>query len=272
MNTQFTVRQPSPNLCNPSTFPLQDPANCQKTYPGYNGSLFNVLNKASTSTYNKDSTGSSTPPTIVDGFRRWTTLCTIDNPVVGDYLVQVKTNVGSPYNSANASNHFSIRAFGANGAENNSLSISGRERMGMFSNKPGVLTEFHLARVPTGAAGQMLNVRLYDVGDSNQSGTINIIRPPDALGDPFTGCQGAGPASGTLSACSFPVIYSGGVASHNGKWQTVSVPIPANYSCIDSDPTACWVRLQYDYGTGSAPTDVTTWTAGLDGDPVRLVE
>jgi hypothetical protein len=60
--------------------------------------------------------------------------------------------------------------------------------------------------------------------------------------------------------------------THNGKWQSVSVPIPSTYSCADADPTKCWVRLQYVYGSGSAPNDVTSWKASIEGDPVRLIE
>ena len=256
MNTQFTVHDPGSSPWDTSTFPVH--LNCQRTYPGYSGTLFDVLNQASTATYN---------PVIVDGFRRWTTLCTIPNPDVGDYLVQVKTNVGVPFDSANDTNHFAIRAFGSSPVENNSLSVSGREKMSMYSNKPGATNEFHLARVPSGAAGQMLKLRLFDVGDSNQSGTIKIVYPPDAAGGPFIGCQGAGPAIGALSNCSFTVN-----SSFNGKWQTVSVPIPSAYRCNDLDSAKCWVRLLYDYGTGSAPHDVTSWAASIEGDPVRLVE
>ena len=55
-------------------------------------------------------------------------------------------------------------------------------------------------------------------------------------------------------------------------WQTVSVPIPTNYTCTTSVPTGCWVRLQYAYGSGNQPSGATSWTAGIEGDPVRLVE
>ena len=281
MNTQFTVREPSPSLWNPVTFPQV--AGCQKTYPGYSGNLFNVLDQYTSgttkrSTYNKDSTGSTTSPTIVEGFRQWTTLCTISAPKVGDYVIQVKTNVGGSFDNANAGNRFAMRAYGSGNLDKNLVSISGREKMGIYSNKPGALTTFHLARVPSGAAGQMLNVRLFDVGDSNQAGTIKIIFPPDvdAVGGPFTGCQGAGPASGLLTGCGFPVKWLTNTnppqSDHQGKWQTVSVSIPANYECTDSDPASCWVRLQYDYGSGAAPTDVTSWAGNIDGDPVRLLE
>ena len=258
MNTQFTVRDPGASPWDTATFPVH--AGCQKTYPGYTGTLFNVLNKGD-SKYNG---------AIVDGFRRWTTLCTIPNPAVGDYLIQVKSNVGGLANNANAGNRFAIRAYGSAAGDKEALQIYGREKMGIYSNKPGVTTEFHLARVPTLAAAQILRVRLFDVGDSSISGTIKIIYPPDALGGPFTGCVGTlstgSPVS--LTNCSLTVNTS----THNGKWQSVSVPIPANYSCTDADNTKCWVRLQYVYGSGSVPTDVTAWTASIEGDPVRLVE
>jgi hypothetical protein len=32
------------------------------------------------------------------------------------------------------------------------------------------------------------------------------------------------------------------------------------------------VRIEYDYGTGATVADTTTWTAVIEGDPVRLVE
>jgi Flp pilus assembly protein TadG len=274
MNTQFTVRDPSTTPWDTSTFPVH--ATCQKTYPGYSGSLFNVLDQYTSgttprSTYNKDSTGTVGPQTIVNGFRRWTTLCTIANPVVGDYLVQVKTNgLGTSFDNADASNHFGIRAFGSASGDKESISVFGREKMGIYSNKPSVVTEFHLARVPSSAAGQFLKVRLFDVGDSTQAGTIKILSPPDAAGGAFTGCVGvlSTNAAVNLTNCSLTVQTS----THNGKWQSVSVPIPSNYTCTDADTTKCWVRLQYDYGSGSAPTDVTAWTASIEGDPVRLVE
>ena len=70
-----------------------------------------------------------------------------------------------------------------------------------------------------------------------------------------------------MTNCSFTAT-----TSFNGHWQSVSVPIPSNYSCTDSDNTKCWVRLQYVYGSGSQPTDVTSCTASIQGDPVRLVQ
>jgi Flp pilus assembly protein TadG len=272
MNTQFTVRDPGTNSWDVSTFPVH--TGCQKTYPGYYGKLYQLLNKGSTSTYNENNSGVVSSPadtSLVNGFRRWTTLCTISNPVVGDYLIQVKANgLSTALDAANASNHFAMRAYGSVSGDKENLSISGREKMGIYANAPGATTEFYLARVPSSAAGQTLKVRLFDVGDSSGTGTIKMISPPDATGGVFTGCVGtlSTGSAVALTNCSLTVTN----ATHNGKWQAISVPIPAAYSCTDSDMTKCWVRLQYSYGSGNQPNDVTSWTASIEGDPVRLVE
>lgn len=103
---------------------------CTKSYGGYSGKLYDVLYESSTLTYR---------PEIADGFRRWTTLCTVNNPPVGDYLLQVQSNVGGAPDSANGGNRFAVRATASN---INALSIAGRENMGIFSNLPGGVTEF----------------------------------------------------------------------------------------------------------------------------------
>ena len=81
----------------------------------------------------------------------------------------------------------------------------------------------------------------------------------------FSGCVGAGPAPGSLPGCAITAS-----SCFNGKWQTISVPIPSTYTCTDLDVTKCWVRLQYSYP--GQPTDTTSWSASIEGDPVRLVE
>ena len=48
------------------------------------------------------------------------------------------------------------------------------------------------------------------------------------------------------------------------------VPIPADYSCTDADPQGCWLTINYKFN--GKVHDVTSWTAALLGDPVRLVK
>lgn len=252
MQTQFTVRAPSDTPWDPLSFaPI---GGCQRTYGGYQGQLVNVLDQGK-STYD---------PAIARYFRTWTTLCTVTATQPGDYLIQVKSN-GLGADSAKATNRFSIRA--TSSAGNDAVSVSGRQQMAIYSNKPSNVTQFYLARVPSSAAGQVLNVRLYDVGDSTQTGKIKFLAPPDS-GVTFTGCVGNSPGPGAMPDCSFSVPTD----TYDGKWVTVSVPIPTGYKCADDDASSCWVRLAYDYGSGSAPTDTTTWRASLAGDPVRLVQ
>jgi Flp pilus assembly protein TadG len=264
MKTRFVLRAPSDNAWDPTSFPQV----CAKTYKGYKGPLYQVLDQYVDN--KKSQTRPTYDPDIVDGFRRWTTLCTVDVPKPGDYQLQVLTN-GLGTDNADAGNRFAIRA---TGADNDAIAISGRETMSIYSNKPGATTGFYLARVGSGGAGLQLKIRLFDVGDSKDKngnvvpGTISILKPPDAAGSALRNCIGAGPISGTLSACSFTASSN----THQGKWQEVTIPIPANYSCDDRDPSACWFRLEYDYKSKSIPTDVTTWAASLEGDPVRLVE
>ncbi len=256
MSTKFTLRSAAGNAWDP----LSHPVLCTKTYPGYYGVLYDALNEASP-TYNAE---------LAKSFRRWSSLCPtpVSPAPAGDYLLQVQSNVGGTPDTADGGNRFSMRATGSN---NNAIAISGRENMGIFANRPDASgnTEFYLARVPSGAAGQVLNIRLFDVGDSPTSGTIKIVDPS---GGTYAGCKGSGVANGDLANCSFYVPAGTPASTFNGKWQQVSVPIPTTYTCVDSDATACWVRLQYNYGVGAGPTDVTTWTANIEGDPVRLVQ
>ncbi len=256
MNTRFSVRPPGSNAWDPLS--SAEIGSCTKVYAGYNGTVYNALHEAS----------SSYDSSFAMAFRRWSTLCTISNPVVGDYSIQVRTkNVGA--DSSNAGNRYSIRVSGGSSSNNNAISISGHERMSIYSNRPGKTTEFYLARVPSGAAGQRLNLQLFDVGDATRAGDIQISPPPDSNVSAFTNCKGVGPTSGTLPTCRLSNVSS---LTHNGRLQIVSVPIPTTYSCDDTDPTKCWVRLKYIYGVNNAPTDVTSWTANIEGDPVRLVE
>ena len=68
--------------------------------------------------------------------------------------------------------------------------------------------------------------------------------------------------------CKISNVNNGGV--WQAQWSTVSVDIPSNYLCKDSDRNGCWFTISYTF---DGPVhDVTSWTAALVGDPVRLVK
>ena len=92
--------------------------------------------------------------------------------------------------------------------------------------------------------------------------------PPDSGLSNFTNCvfQRDGASATTSSTCTFNGMTS---TNYNGRMVAVSIPIPANYTC-DID-TGCWLRVRLSFNNAT-PTDTTTWSASIDGDPVRLIE
>ncbi|QIM21442.1 hypothetical protein G7075_10400 [Phycicoccus sp. HDW14] len=256
--TRFVVRAPGVS----SWDPMSGAIVCDVTYDGYTGTLFNVLNASSSSTYKAS---------IAENFRRWVDFCPVSNPVQGTYTLQVTSNVAGAYQNADTGNRFAVRATTGTTAGLNAITVSGRERMGIFANKNGSVTTFHLARVPSGTGGSTLKVSLYDVGDSTAAGTIKIVNP---TGGNYSGCTGSGVTTTISATCSFsvPAGTSSSPNAFNGRFQNINVPIPTGYSCNDNDPTDCWVKLVYDYGSSAQPTDVTAWSAQLEGDPIRLIE
>ena len=254
--TRYTIRTPGGSPWDPTSYPIS--TSCPAiTYQGFSGNLQTALDK-SNKAFN---------PTVAAEFRQWVTLCTIPSAPAGVYMVQVQTN-GLGSDAASGHNRFSLRAYSStNPSSKDSIYLAGYNKMAIYANLPSAKTTFYLARVPSGSAGQVLNVRLFDIGDSSANGIITVL-PPTGSGVSFSNCVGTGPTAGNLPTCSVTANSS----TYQGRWEQISVPIPSGYSCNDSDPTACWVKLQYDYGTGAQPNDTTSWTASIEGDPVRLVQ
>jgi hypothetical protein len=236
----FRVRQAVPGSNHWDPLSYSEIGSCTKTFNTYNASV---------------STASlpGAPLWVRDQFRKWVTLCTLTSAPAGKYFIQAQTTGTGSTTDTSAKNNVSVSAW---------------KRMGIYANVPGGATPstFHLTRVPSAAAGQILSIRLYDIGDiGSGTGTITVVPPAGAPA--LTGCTLQGPVS-TLVGCGFNVTSS----SMQGKWETIKVPIPATYSCNDADYTKCWFTLKYSFGATANPVDTTSWTAGIDGNPVRLIE
>ena len=52
--------------------------------------------------------------------------------------------------------------------------------------------------------------------------------------------------------------------------RSIRVPIPSTYTCTSTEAGGCWFRLQVTFPGGVS--DITTWSARVEGDPVRLIE
>ena len=180
-----------------------------------------------------------------------------------DYSIQVQTFGGG------GQNRFALRAYlDANGGGN--VSIFAVDRMSLFNNVTAGTSHFNLVRLDSSAKNHVLNVRFYDMGDSNQPVVATVLQPDDSppVSDTaFDNCTGEGPVAGALTGCTVTATAS----VNGGRWQTIRIPITDAYKCSDDEDQAkCWIRIRLN--TTAAQADTTTWAADLEGDPVRLVQ
>ena len=150
------------------------------------------------------------------------------------------------------------------------ISVAAYEKMRIFANSDSASTEFNLVRVPPAAANKSLVISFFDVGEGASSGSVQVLKPVDAINLPtyLQNCRGTGVTNGPLSDCKITGITPSG---YNGKYQEIRVPIPSTYSCTVTSQGGCWFRVKVSFGSGQV-TDATTWTARIDGEPVRLIE
>ena len=285
VNTSFTVRAPNDTPWSDTDNPIINTTACRpqtfKPYDYSNGTaIYNALRTGTESIVDNQA-----PWTLAESFRRWVTICEIPaaNVEVGTYILQIRTNATAAaptvYNSSVSTgghNRFSLRAgFGDAGVTSVSganLTLSARGRLPLFTNAPGTEAEFFLARVLPYDAGRVLRISLFDVGDGAGAdpGTLQIL-PPTEFASTFSGCSfdldGGGSVSSTPSVCRL-----NGVSENNyqAKLMTVDVPIPDDYTCDDHLPNGCWIKVKANFPDGVS--DVTTWSAAILGNPVRLVE
>jgi hypothetical protein len=283
-DTSFALRDGTDDSFNPLTSPVVP--GCIAQYRGVTTVPTQAQLRQGNASYN---------PNLAAVFHNWVPLCTIASPRAGDYYLQVRTNVAMPGGmtanqilatgnnavvtqtgdntavTGNGSNAFGIRAVSSNGS---AISVAGYERLPMFANATNQSSTFNLIRVLPGAAGKVVKFSFYDAADGAANpGTIQVQRPTDATGSiaatsTLQGCRGEGVVNSTnLAGCSVTVRNS----TNNGKIQTIYVPVPSDYNCNFSSTGGCWFRLNVTF-PGSSVTDITTWTASIEGDPVRLVE
>ncbi len=254
--------------------PTDNPVICTTEFPGFMGDLAAALKQTTPQ--------AGAPALFVQYFRQWYTLCTVDNPTVGTYFLQIETGTkadGSPAPNGGGANRLALRAGLGGNMQTNSVRIYGSGRIGIYANSPAANTTFYLARVLPGAQGRTLVLSFFDVGDAAQAGAITVLPPSESnLGGSFAGCtytappgNSTGPPWGafgaTDSGCKISNVSS---ANFNGQWIQVRIPIPSSYSCAYNDALGCWLRVNFAFP--AAVSDTTTWTAQLTGDPVRLIQ
>jgi Flp pilus assembly protein TadG len=255
-STTYTLRSPGTLPPSPTTSPAITSCGTP-TFPGTNGNLraHFVAN---------DVRATNTPTTLGfrDYFRRWTTICTVPGATAGTYFLQVQAPSG------NGHNRFAIRAT-VNGSASG-VQVHGYEHMAIYANAPAANTTFHLARIPTNAANHTLVVDLFDIGDApnGSTGTLSLIPPSGSTFGTCTFRKGVNGSVNTAPGCSVGNVYS--TNGYQGAINQFRITIPSNYRCNDSDPNDCWVKLRLAFTQNVE--DTTTWSARLEGDPVRITK
>jgi Flp pilus assembly protein TadG len=260
---------------------------CERQYQPYwftGGTTDTIGNKTLDSTL----TGTY-KQSLAQVYHQWVKLCTFTPSAPGDYYLQIRTNValggtsdgeGGTQNNArvftqtgddtavtgSGNNRFALRV---NGSQRGAVSIAGFQAMSIYANYTGSNTTFNLVRVIPAAATKTLNIGFYDVGDASNPGTVQVLPPLDSnLGSQLTSCQGAGVVTGTISNCKLTNVSSG--SGWNGQFENIKIPIPNSYTCTFAQAGGCWWRLVVNFPGGV--NDTTTWTASIDGDPIRLIK
>ena len=288
INTSFVIRAPDDTEWSDVDNPVINSGNCRpqsfKPYDPSNGTtLYNWLRSDATESVVND----VAPWSLAETFHRWVTVCEIPSASVelGSYILQIRTNATAAaptvYNAGvntGGHNRFSIRAgFGTAGltaVDGSKMTLSARGRLPLFTNATGADAEFYLARVLPYDAGRTLRISLFDMGDvSGGAGSLRI-RPPVEYSSNFSGCafERDGSSPGALNSNSSTCTLSQVSASngYQGKLVTIDVPIPDDYTCNENSANGCWIKVFADFPGGV--NDVTTWSAAILGNPVRLVE
>ena len=278
--TSFALRRPVDTLVPWQGAP--EPG-CARQYAG------RTANQVSLQALKKDD--SRYDENLAKTFHQWVSLCTFTPMQAGDYYLQVRNNVALGTTQDGLGGYFAnpdvytqmgdntaVRGTGTNNfglraisnAPAGGVSVASYEKMRIFANSDAASTSFNLVRVVPAAANKTLVVSFFDVGEGASSGSVRILKPTDSVNLPATlaNCTGTGVKTGSLPNCEITNITP---SSYNGKYQEIRIPIPSTYSCTVASQGGCWFRVQVSFGTGQV-TDATTWTARIEGEPVRLIE
>ena len=158
--------------------------------------------------------------------------------------------------------------------------IYGLGAMEIFTPLPGGQSStFYLAQIAAAHAGRIVEINLFDPGDTNQNANIQILVPSSSgwAAATFKWTSRAGTTNTGHSTCtqSTPlsatslITYASSASKFNGCWVTMTVPVAANYTA----PQDGWWKIQYNMtgATGTTATDITTWQVNILGSPAHLV-
>jgi Flp pilus assembly protein TadG len=194
--------------------------------------------------------------------------CTITPAADGLYVLQIEVlEPPMAFPGWSGLNRYSVRATG--GAR-----LYGLGDMSLYNNATGTISDFYLAEVSDIYSGKDFVVELYDPGEANPGGWVEI-KAPNGPGSwtTYSSCRmstrsseaAAWGGATTLSPCRFFANNDGGANDYNGDWIKLEMTL-SSYAC----GADCWWKLNYDYSNNV--NDTTTWKAYIVGNPVHLLK
>jgi hypothetical protein len=197
----------------------------------------------------------------------WEPFCTVPITEAGIFPLRIMINDPGGADEQGL-NRWSLRATTSGGPDPR---VYGLGDMAIFANVDGAVgnTEFYLTEVEELHAGKTLVIELFDPGDAKGNHSVEII-DPSGNNPPCTWQanqhNGSGKESGTETTCVIDTSKSGGGGKFNNWLLTIWVTLPPDYTC----GADCWWNVRYNYPDETF--DTTTWSAYIEGNPVRLVE
>jgi len=157
--------------------------------------------------------------------------------------------------------------------------IYGLGAMEQYSPLPGGgASIFYLAQIESVHAGKTMEIKLWDVGDTNSlPASLKILQPTATGWAPANLSWSA--ARGTSNANAYAcdslsgsgttiTATASGTQYFQGCWLTIDIPLPSDYAAYQSG----WWKIEYDVGgTSGSAFDLTTWQVEIKGNPVHLV-
>lgn len=196
----------------------------------------------------------------------WRTLCTVSVTTPGVFPLNVRTSdIPGFTDSGRGTNQYSLKARTAFGPQPRVYALGD---MSMFNNVGGTAS-FYLAEVDQVHSGKTFQISLYDPGESSGNAYMSVVNPAGIT----PGCTYRNRDTGvstTLTVCRIQTSNNGS-ALFNGDWLDIDIALPANYACTLGTVPGCWWTIRYEFPVGGTPTDRTTWSAQIIGDPVHLV-
>jgi hypothetical protein len=231
-----------------------------------------------TFTYASQTTDGTTSLFAGDG-STWDLFCRIPANAGGRYILEVGTQAFEPRSMT--SNNYAILAHNtASGTftcdtrtDPNCPSVVAVEWMSITAELGGAVADFFLAEIGDEHEGKDMRITLFDPGEGSNS--LQILNPD---GNPvsFTWSTTDGVYSGagnslTVSGACGAACPAGNASTSqfSDRFVEVIISLPTDFGAAYATADRWW---RISYNTGAAPTDRTSWSVEIIGDPVRLLE